>query len=512
MSLELSLYREVTQTLSSSLQIETALKACFAELQPHFPADGIYINLFLPASQEIQSVAVADANGAKQLDRRIALTEEMCQLLQDPDRPLVRILTDVHQDPVTYHVLSQVLPQARSVVQLRLKIDDTHLGVAALYATKEGAFNNRHAELFRQFKAPFSLVTAFNLQSRNMLADNAHLASENRALRRSIAGQDEVVGARNGLKTVMEQVEAIAPLESTVLITGQTGVGKEVIANAIHQRSSRTGKPFIKVNCGAIPDSLIDSELFGYEKGAFTGAEKRKQGYFEQANGGTIFLDELGELPLSAQVRLLRVLQNRTIVRVGGVEPVELDIRVVAATHRDLAQMVQTGDFREDLWYRLNVFPIDIPGLNQRRQDIPLLVHHFMEQLAPRLGFKQLPAISGEDMMRLQNHAWPGNVRELVNAVERAMIQSRGGPLDFRFLSCPVAGHAIPENDGERPVIIDPSHATDMLVPLDVMTAKYMEHALRLTGGKIHGPGGAAERLKIHPNTLRSRMKKLGLL
>ncbi|WP_028115943.1 sigma-54-dependent Fis family transcriptional regulator [Ferrimonas senticii] len=511
MSLEPKLYRDVTQALFSSLQIQKALFESFAVLQPHFPADGIYINLFMPQSQEIQGVAVADAHSGRLLDRRIALTEQMCVQLSDPERPTMRILTDISQDPTTSHVLSQLLPQARSVLLMRLKSDDVHLGVVALYSHNEAAFNNRHAELLQQFKRPFSVVTAYYLQQHNLLVDNASLISENRQLRRCIIDNDEVIGARNGLKTVMEQVEAIAPLESTVLLTGDTGVGKEVIANAIHRRSSRANKPFIKVNCGAIPDSLIDSELFGYERGAFTGAEKRKQGYFEQANGGTIFLDELGELPLSAQVRLLRVLQNRTIVRVGGADSVELDIRVVAATHRDLGKMVKSGDFRQDLWYRLNVFPIDIPNLQQRRQDIPLLVHHFMEGLMPRLGFKQLPLISSQDMLRLQAHDWPGNVRELNNAVERAMIQSRGGQLNFGFLNAD-GSNGIAISEVEDTIVIDANFTSDKLVPLDLMTAKYLEHAMRLTGGKIHGPGGVAEHLQVHPNTLRSRMKKLGLM
>ncbi len=290
---------------------------------------------------------------------------------------------------------------------------------------------------------------------------------------------------------------------------GETGCGKEVIANAIHELSARAGKPFVKVNCGAIPETLIDSELFGYEKGAFTGAESRKAGYFEQANGGTIFLDEIGELPLSAQVRLLRVLQNSTITRVGGHEQVHLNIRVIAATHRHLQAMVHQGDFREDLWYRLAVFPIDIPSLRQRRTDIPLLVQHFIEQLSARFQLLKLPCIRPEQLAILSQYNWPGNVRELINVLERAIIQNPAGPLDFSFLAPQT--EAVATASGQT-IVVDPSHAGNQLVPLETMTRKYIEHALKVTGGKLYGPGGAAELLDINPNTLRSKMKKLGIV
>ncbi|TKB56693.1 sigma-54 interaction domain-containing protein [Ferrimonas aestuarii] len=511
MSNELKFFFEVTQRLSSSLQLDRSLKSCFDYLEQQLPIDGMYINLFRQESEEIQMVAHADRQGGQLLDRRIALTPQMCDALNNGERPPILILNYIDMDSVTHHVMSQLLPKVKSLILLKMHCDDFHLGVVGFYSYKEQSFRARHADMLQSLHQPFAMVTAFNLQGRNLLAEKAQLEAENRTLRRSMGSRDDVIGANSGLKQVMEQVEAIAPLDSTVLIQGETGCGKEVIANAIHTRSARAHKPFIKVNCGAIPDTLIDSELFGYEKGAFTGAEKRKQGYFEQANGGTIFLDELGELPLSAQVRLLRVLQSRTIVRVGGVEPVELDIRIVAATHRDLQEMMKEGTFREDLWYRLSVFPIAIPPLRHRRQDVPLLVHHLLEQFLGRFNLDRLPSIAPEQLAKLQNYNWPGNVRELVNAVERAMIQSRGAPLQFDFLGPVEVAESLPMTSNQT-IVIDPSRATDQLVSLDMMTAKYIEHALRVTGGKIHGQGGAAEKLDIHPNTLRSRMKKLGIL
>jgi transcriptional regulator with PAS, ATPase and Fis domain len=252
------------------------------------------------------------------------------------------------------------------------------------------------------------------------------LADDNRFLNRQIMEMtgDTIIGADFGLRDVMKMVHQVAPLSSPVLLMGETGSGKEVIANAIHISSIRGNNPYIRVNCGAIPEGLIDSELFGHEKGAFTGAISEKKGRFERAHTGTIFLDEVGELPPAAQVRLLRVLQQREIERVGGTELIPVDVRIISAIHQNLERMVRAGEFREDLWFRLNVFPIMIPPLRQRIDDIPALVHHFMERKARALKIWEVPTVPQEEIERLQAHHWPGNVRELENVVERALIQS----------------------------------------------------------------------------------------
>jgi transcriptional regulator with GAF, ATPase, and Fis domain len=289
------------------------------------------------------------------------------------------------------------------------------------------------------------------------------------------------------------------------MILGETGVGKEVIANAIHRLSSRADTPFIKVNCGAIPEGLLDSELFGHEKGAFTGATAQKRGRFERADKGSIFLDEIAELPPQAQVRLLRVLQHKEIERVGGTQMIPVDVRIMSATNKNLEAMVRSGAFREDLWYRLNIFPIMIPPLRQRKDDIPALIHHFVEKKSKELKIHTPPLVSAQGVERLKAYNWPGNVRELENLIERELIRRRGledgGPLVFEYLGFPEL----------REKKSDVSEDAQVLLRLDEVTFQHIRKVLSRTKGRIFGPGGAAEILGINPNTLRSRMRKLGI-
>jgi transcriptional regulator with GAF, ATPase, and Fis domain len=305
----------------------------------------------------------------------------------------------------------------------------------------------------------------------------------------------------------MEMVRQVAPLNSHVMLTGETGVGKEVIANAIHYTSPRRDGPLVKVNCGAFAENLLDSELFGHEKGAFTGAIRAKRGRFERAHGGTLFLDEVGELPAAAQVRLLRVLQDGLVERVGGTEAIKVDVRIVAATHRDLAEMVRDGRFREDLWFRLNVFPIPISPLRQRKSDIPALVHHFIDRKLKAFGLSEHPVLAPGAMERLTAYAWPGNVRELENMVERALIRhqsrSENNPLRFDDLDVDQA----PTQEKEAVV-----EETGRPLTLDEAMRRHIEAVLQTTKGRIQGEKGAAAILDIHPSTLRSRMDKLGVV
>ncbi|MGS0724895.1 sigma 54-interacting transcriptional regulator [Shewanella sp. 0m-11] len=502
-------YYQATHCLCSSLSLEVALQSYYEFVRQHIPIDGIFLNIYRPEHGDIQFLSHVNDHQVVALNKQVKISPEMEAGLQENDRPVIRIINDIHLDKVTSFVAPQVIPEIASVILLRMVSSDTHLGVVGFYAKKPGQFKPLHADLIEPHKDTLSLITAFNLRGRNLLRANQALSQENDNLKRAMFAPDGVVGAEGGLKKVMVQVDAIAALNTSVLMQGETGCGKEVIANAIHAKSNRAGKPFIKVNCGAIPDTLIDSELFGYEKGSFTGAESRKAGYFEQANGGTIFLDEIGELPLSAQVRLLRVLQNSSITRVGGFESVDLNIRVIAATHRNLQAMVHEKTFREDLWYRLAVFPINIPSLRQRRSDIPLLVQHFIEVLAAKFNLDTLPRVMPEQLAVLNNYGWPGNVRELINVLERAIIQNPRGPLSFDLLTA-VDKEEVQTQSGQT-IIVDPSRASDKLVPLETMISKYINHAMRITGGKLYGPGGAAELLDINPNTLKSKMKKLGL-
>ena len=312
-----------------------------------------------------------------------------------------------------------------------------------------------------------------------------------------------MIGGETGLRKVMEMVRQVAPLNNTVLLLGETGTGKEMIANAIHFSSPRKDGPFIKVNCGALPENLIDSELFGHEKGAFTGAVAESRGRFERADGGTIFLDEIGELSPTAQVRLLRVLENREVERVGGKRPIPVDIRVIAATHRDLQSMITNGGFREDLWFRLSGFPIPVPPVRQRKSDIPTLTRHFVTVKSRELGIAVPPSIAPGALLRLMEYDWPGNVRELENMVERELIRHRGGPLAFETM--------LPREE-ERTEAVSAGVAHPHLpLKLDEAMAAHISEVLKVAQGKIHGTGGAAELLGVNPTTLRTRMDQLGI-
>ncbi|HEX4077149.1 MAG TPA: sigma-54 dependent transcriptional regulator [Candidatus Acidoferrales bacterium] len=307
---------------------------------------------------------------------------------------------------------------------------------------------------------------------------------------------DAIVGESSMLKSVLEEVNLVAPTDSTVLILGETGTGKELIARAIHERSNRSSGPFIRVNCAAIPASLIASELFGHEKGAFTGALQRRLGRFEAANGGTIFLDEIGELPAETQVALLRVLQEREFERVGSSLPISVDVRIIAATNRDLKTAVAEGTFRQDMFYRLNVFPIRVPSLRERIDDIPALVEHFVERFAQKAG-KKFSVIRMNTIETLQAHHWPGNIRELQNVIERAVILSEGETfsVDSAWL----------KRDARR----QSAMSTPLAATLADREREMIEAALAESQGRIAGPSGAAAKLGIPRQTLDSKIANL---
>jgi formate hydrogenlyase transcriptional activator len=331
------------------------------------------------------------------------------------------------------------------------------------------------------------------------------LEVENAYLQEAIAeerGFEGIVGESPALRAVLRKVQQVAPVETTVLLTGETGTGKELIARALHQGSPRRDRPLIKVNCGAIPQGVVESELFGHEKGAFTGALQRRIGRFELADKGTLFMDEVGELPLDTQVKLLRVLQEHEFERVGSHHTQRVDVRLVAATNRDLGQEVAAQRFRSDLFYRLNVFPIRVPPLRERPSDIPLLVKHFLAQFQRKLA-KPLRTVTPESMARLERYPWPGNIRELQNVIERACVLSAGPVVEIVDELRPMSG-------GDTAPAA-PAAGQDAIVTLEESERMHIRQALTATGGRIHGPDGAAALLGINPSTLRSRMKKLGI-
>ncbi len=351
--------------------------------------------------------------------------------------------------------------------------------------------------------------------------ERARLQEQNLYLQeeiKSVHNFEQIIGRSPALMEVLANVGRVAPTDASVLITGETGTGKELIARAIHSTSKRKDKPLIKVNCAALPAGLVESELFGHEKGAFSGAIAKRLGRFELADGGTIFLDEIGELPAEAQVKLLRVLQEREFDRVGGTVPIRVDVRVIAAANRDLLKAVQEKTFREDLYYRLNVFPVRLPPLRERRDDIPLLVHFLVNKFALRIA-KHLDGVSRRTMQQLQDYPWPGNIRELENVLERAVILTTGSTLEIDpdFLRTPSPAASAEEQLNPANTEPDSSageleHTAGKQSPtLEAVERDYILSVLQQTNWVIDGPRGAARILELHPNTLRNRMKKLGI-
>ncbi len=326
------------------------------------------------------------------------------------------------------------------------------------------------------------------------------LAKENIALREEIDKAsmfEEIVGTSRALHSVLSRIAKVAPTDSTVLITGETGTGKELVARAIHKRSHRCSRAFVSVNCAATPRDLIASELFGHEKGAFTGATQQRLGRFELAGGGTIFLDEVGELPAETQIALLRVLQEHEFERVGGSKSIQTDVRVIAATNRDLQTPIAEGTFRRDLYYRLNVFPIEVPSLRERREDIPVLVEYFIHRYARKAG-KSIRGMNAKSLELLQSYAWPGNIRELQNVIERSVIVCDTGifSIDESWLS-------------RQPLASEPKSGTELTRKLASQEKEMIEAALRESGGRVSGPSGAAAKLGIPGSTLDSKIRSL---
>jgi len=353
-------------------------------------------------------------------------------------------------------------------------------------------------DVTEQRRARSDLETAF--EEIKKLKDQLH--DENVALREQIDQAfmfEEIVGSSPALQTVLSKILKVAPTDSTVLINGETGTGKELIARAIHKRSQRSSRAFIAVNCASIPSSLIASELFGHEKGAFTGALQRRQGRFELAHSGTIFLDEVGELPPETQIALLRVLQEHQFERVGGTRVLPTDVRVIAATNRDLRAAIASGTFRADLFYRLNVFPIEVPPLRQRKEDIPMLVEYFVKRYAEKAG-KQIYKIDKNTMDLCQTYPWPGNIRELQNIIERSVILCSGDTLwiDNAWLTS--------EEKSPQPELSAPLTET-----LQHQEKEIIESALAASGGRVAGPNGAATKLGIPRSTLDSKIKQLNI-
>ena len=409
-------------------------------------------------------------------------------------------------------LLQAIVPadHTRDILAGPLDGSDGLSGILVLISRPDQAFSVRHRCLAQALLEPFSAAMGNDCRLHEMAILREAAEADKRSLlirlgRTEIA--DNIVGSESGLHMVMERVTQVSRLNVPVLILGETGSGKELIARAIHTRSPRSGGAFIRVNCGAIPAELIDSQLFGHERGAFTGANETRKGWFERADGGTLFLDEIGELPVAAQVRLLRILQDGWLERVGGQRQIRVDARIVAATHRDLAAEVTVGKFREDLWYRISTFPIRLPALRERPDDIPGLARHFAERAATRFGLYCIMPTQ-EQLGLLSAYHWPGNVRELAAVIDRAAILGNGTSLEIeKALGTAAPAAAAPQQPAQQVCGVQAAAAD--IEPLEHAIKTHIEAALRATRGRVEGPFGAAAVLKVNPSTLRAKMRRL---
>ena len=494
-------FRRATMRICSSLDLEIAMWRAMQFLKDFIPADEMYLHLYDKGLGAMRTIAGATVSEGRKMDRITPLPQEVRARIEEFSG--MSVINKPELEAGFQFMLGYYgRPDTSALVQL-LEVEGQKLGALVLLAQGRDKFSETHARLFSLIKEPFAMALSNTLKHQEVLRLKELLADDNRYLHQELLhlSGDEIVGDEFGLKKVMNMVRQVAPLNSPVLLLGETGVGKDVIANAIHFSSPRKDGPFVKVNCGAIPETLLDSELFGHEKGAFTGALSQKRGRFERADKGTIFLDEIGELPPQAQIRMLRVLQYKELERVGGTHPISVDIRLIAATNRNLEEMVKEKQFREDLWFRINVFPIRIPSLRDRREDIPALVHHFVERKSRELKLPNSPALAKGAIDRLTSYDWPGNVRELENLVERALILSQGAPLTFDNLSEAMKGTKSSS----------PAEPEDKILKLDAVISGHIRRVLEMANGRVHGKGGAAELLGMKPSTLRYRMNQLGI-
>jgi len=395
-----------------------------------------------------------------------------------------------------------------SALRLWLHLGKEMTGTLLVTSKIANLFDANMLRLFSLVRDPVTVAMSNARRYQELLLLKHQLEDDNKALHQELIRESGIqpVGANFGLREVMKNARLVASTNSPVIILGETGTGKEVIANTIHQLSDRRNKPMVKIQCGAIPESLLDSELFGHEKGAFTGAIVSHRGKFERADGGTIFLDEIRELTLNSQVKLLRVLQEKVIEKLGSTKTIHLDVRVIAATNRNLENMVKDLTFREDLWFRLNIFPIHLPPLRFRKEDIPALVRYFIDKKCHELNFSQIPVVTNEVMDHLLSYSWPGNIRELQNVIERALILNSGKyfTIPELFLTTDTASKHSAQNE-----FYQDEEVSDLT--LDQIQIKHIRNTLARCNGIVSGNKGAARLLGINPNTLRARMKRLGI-
>ncbi len=504
---EKEFFREVTLKICGSLEIEKAMWQCLLYIRKQIPVWQMNLHQYDQASGIVETIAHVKPSGGELMSLKTTFTPKSRKALEE----LRSIRIRTYRQPADREILEEFVSKLTSLgltpdlefIFLDLVIEKEFIGVLSIVLEKNESVSQQHLRLLRQFNEPFSIAFSNSLRFRDLKNLQDLIVDDSRYFQDELLriSGEEVIGADLGLLGVMDMVRQVALLDSPVLLMGETGTGKEVIASAIHSMSQRREGPFIKVNCGAIPESLIDSELFGHEKGAFTSAISQKRGLFERAHTGTIFLDEIGELSPGAQVKLLRVLQEKEFERLGGTKTINVDIRIIAATHRDLETMLLQNRFREDLYYRLKVFPITIPPLRDRIADIPVLVQHFIQKKAKEMKLVSLPVPAPEAIDNLMAYHWPGNVRQLENAVERAMILRKGQYLTFDTL----------DSARSRDTVNSRLTRDSNSLNLNLAITRQIRKALEASAGKVHGKDGAADLLGINAGTLRHKMRKLGI-
>jgi formate hydrogenlyase transcriptional activator len=504
----LRLLLAVNNAVVTNLNLTELLKTVSNELRRVMPHDYASLTLYDEATGKLRLHAL-DFSDNHQLIKQgvlIQLENTPAGTVFTSGEPLIIKRPSPEKFPAEFsaHLIAAGLQSGCSVP---LRSHNRMLGVLNVAAKREEAFDENHCQLLTQIAGQIAIAVENAVAYGEIETLKNKLAEEKLYLEEEIRTEfnfSEIVGHSRTLRHALKEVEQVAPTDAVVLITGETGTGKELIARAIHNISNRRERTMVKLNCAAIPTGLLESELFGHEKGAFTGAVTSRIGRFELANRGTLFLDEVGDIPLELQAKLLRVLQEGEFERLGSSRTVKVDVRVVAATHRDLQRMVSDNVFRADLFYRLNVFPIHLPSLRERRDDIPLLVNYFVARHARRMN-KRITTIPSRAMQALTDYYWAGNIRELENFLERAVILTR---TDELYVSLEELRGGIEQ---AKDVDSNKNKGFEELVTLEEMERRYIAQVLEYTNGIIGGKGGAAEILDLPVSTLRSRMKKLGM-
>jgi len=504
---------EINNAIITNLTREALFQSVSEALQRVITFDRSALTLYDPQRDAFRFVAFTGNPIRFAVGDELKRSESSVGWVFDHRRPMVRGDLEKQQlYPSERHLINEGM---RSHCIAPLIVRGKCIGTVNISSKTKFQYSEKDAQLLQEVANQVALA-AENMRSYEEIAElRAKLEKENVYLQEEIRTDhnfEEIVGNSPALLAVLQKVEQVAPTDSTVLIYGETGTGKELIARAIHNRSARKDRPLVKVNCSAISAGLVESELFGHVKGAFTGALDRRIGRFELADGGTIFLDEVGELPLETQVKLLRVLQEREFEPVGSSKPLRVNVRLIAATNRNLEEAIQAGRFRSDLFYRLNVFPLEVPALRERHSDIPKLAKFFLSIYSKKIG-KNIEGISQKTMERISTYSWPGNVRELQNVIERAAILSRGKMLELQheLAASFIDGEVQPNIGTPLEEASAPAPPNAKLPTLKEVERNHILAALRLSSGVIEGANGAARILHLHPNTLRHRMAKLGV-